>query len=261
MIRTKLAGAMLLLSSAAPLGAQADSTKRDRFFSWRDAAILEGFAIATVAAAPLDRSFALRLQNPDVQGNRLLRNTAVAVEQITDPGTVIIGISLYAYGRIHDNERAADLGLHGTEALIIGHQLASFMKGVVGRARPYLNIEDPHNYQFGRGFTDGSDYRAFPSGHTIAAFAVASAATSEVKRWWGTKAGWLVGSVLYTGAAAVGWSRMYDNKHWATDVLTGAAIGTFTGLKVVHYHHKTNPRSRLDRWLLEKPKSPAASAP
>ena len=92
-------------------------------------------------------------------------------------------------------------------------------------------------------------------------FRSAAAVTSEAKRWWGTKAGWLVGSVLYTGAAGVAWSRMYDNKHWATDVLTGAAIGTFTGLKVVHYHHKTNPNNRIDRWLLERPKPAAATEP
>lgn len=259
MISPRLTAALLLLANAGTLAAQADTTRRDRFFTWRDAAILEGFAIATVAAAPLDRRFAGRLQNRNVQENRFFRNAARTVEQITDPGSVIIGVGLYAYGRIRDNERAADLGLHGTEALFLGSQLAALMKGAVGRARPYQNIDDPHNYQFGRGFTGGSDYRAFPSGHATTAFAAAAAVTSEVKRWWGTKAGWLVGSVLYTGAAAVGWSRMYDNKHWATDVLTGAAIGTFTGLKVVHYHHKTNPRNRLDRWLLEKPK--AASAP
>ena len=59
-----------------------------------------------------------------------------------------------------------------------------------------------------------------------------------------------MGSVLYTGAAAVAWSRMYDNKHWATDVLTGAGIGTFIGLKVVHYHHYWNWNNRIDEKLL-----------
>jgi membrane-associated phospholipid phosphatase len=248
-LRTTLATALLLLASAGSLAAQADTTRRERFFSWRDASLLEAFAIATVSAAPLDRKFAARLQNQTVQQNRLLRNTAHTVEQITDPGSMIIGIGLYTYGRIWNKARVADLGLHGTEALVLGGQLAFVMKGIAGRARPYVNTDDPHNYSFMRGFKD-SDYRAFPSGHAISAFAAAAAVTSEAKRWWGTKAGWIVGSVLYTGAAGVAWSRMYDNKHWATDVLTGAAIGTFTGLKVVHYHHKTNPNNWIDRRLL-----------
>ena len=251
----------LLLAAMLPVGAQSDTTKRGSFFIWRDAAILGGFTIATAAAAPLDRSFADRLQHQSVQQNQLLRNTARTVEAIVDPGAMIIGVGLYTYGRLAHNHRAADLGLHGTEALVLGGQIALVMKGLVGRARPLVNTDDPHNYAFMRGFRGPDDYRAFPSGHATAAFAVAAAVTSETKRWWGTKAGWLVGSVLYTGAAGVAWSRMYDNKHWATDVLTGAAIGTFTGLKVVHYHHKTNPRNRIDRWLLGKPKPADVSDP
>jgi membrane-associated phospholipid phosphatase len=253
--------AAFMLAAANPLAAQADTAKRDGFFSWRDAALLEGFAIATVAAAPLDRSFASRLQAQTVQQNRFLRNTAHTVEQLTDPGSMIIGLGLYSYGRLAHKPKVADLGLHGTEALVIGGQLAFVMKGIAGRARPYVNTDDPHNYSFMRGFKESTDYKSFPSGHAIAAFAAASAVTSEAKRWWGTKGGWIVGSVLYTGAAAVAWSRMYDNKHWATDVLTGAAIGTFTGLKVVHYHHKTNPNNWIDRRLLETKKPVPASAP
>ena len=47
----------------------------------------------------------------------------------------------------------------------------------------------------------------------------------------------------------VGWSRMFNNQHWASDVITGAAIGTFSGLKVVHWHHQ-NPRNFIDRTFL-----------
>jgi hypothetical protein len=42
---------------------------------------------------------------------------------------------------------------------------------------------------------------------------------------------------------------MYHNKHWASDVLVGAAIGTFAGRKVVRWHH-SHPDNRVDRWLL-----------
>ena len=241
--------AALLLAAAWPLGAQADTTRRP-FFTWRDAAILEAFAIATVAAAPLDRSFAERLQNPDVQQSRALENLAVFVENVTDPGAYLIGISLYTYGRAAKKQRVADLGLHGTESLFIGQMLSYGLKGVFGRARPYVNTQDPHNYSAFRGFRgSGGHYRAFPSGHSIAAFAAAATVTSEAKRWWrGSE--WYVGPLMYGGAAAVGWSRMFDNKHWATDVLTGAAIGTFVGLKVVHYHHFWNWNNRLDEKLL-----------
>ena len=42
---------------------------------------------------------------------------------------------------------------------------------------------------------------------------------------------------------------MYSNKHWASDVIMGAAFGTFAGRKVVKYHH-SHPGNRVDKWLL-----------
>jgi hypothetical protein len=42
---------------------------------------------------------------------------------------------------------------------------------------------------------------------------------------------------------------MYNNKHWASDVITGALIGSFAGRKIVRYHH-SHPGNRIDKWLL-----------
>jgi membrane-associated phospholipid phosphatase len=46
----------------------------------------------------------------------------------------------------------------------------------------------------------------------------------------------------------VGLARMYDNKHWASDVALGAAVGTLSGISVVHYD-QTHPRNRVERWM------------
>jgi len=242
------AALLFLLAPHEPLRGQVDTVPHRPFFSWRDAAILEAFAIATVAVAPLDTRLAERLQNPNVLDNRNLKQLATVVENVTDPGAVIIGAGLYVYGRVAKKRRAADLGLHGTEALLVGAQVGNLIKGIAGRARPYKDITRPHDYKAFRGFGGGTDYRSFPSGHSIAAFAVASAVTSETKRWW-PRSVWFVAPVMYGGAWAVGWSRMFDNKHWASDVITGAAIGTFSGLKVVHWQH-SHPGNRLDRIFL-----------
>ena len=222
-----------------------DTTHHRPFFTWRDAALFEAFAIATVAIAPLDTRIANRLQDPAVQENNGMRQTAKFVRTVADPGSFLIGIGMYGYGRIAKNRRAADLGLHGTEALLVGAQMGNLMKGIVGRARPYLDVDRPHDYKAFRGFGGGGDYRSFPSGHTIAAFAAASAVTSETHMWW-PKSFWVIAPVMYGGAAVVGWSRMFNNKHWASDVLTGAAMGTFAGQKVVLLHHN-HPNNVIDR--------------
>ena len=47
----------------------------------------------------------------------------------------------------------------------------------------------------------------------------------------------------------VGLERLYNDKHWASDVILAAGIGTFSGLKIVKYNHE-HPNNRVDRVLL-----------
>lgn len=67
---------------------------------------------------------------------------------------------------------------------------------------------------------DGSDNRSFPSGHTATAFMTATMLAKE----YGHRSPWIsIGA--YTAASATGLMRMANNKHWLSDVLTGAGIG------------------------------------
>ena len=61
---------------------------------------------------------------------------------------------------------------------------------------------------------------------------------------------WYVGTAMYGGATLMGISRIYNNQHWASDVVGGAAIGTLIGLKVVNYTH-SHPGNRIDRKLIK----------
>jgi membrane-associated phospholipid phosphatase len=61
---------------------------------------------------------------------------------------------------------------------------------------------------------------------------------------------------MYGGASLVALSRMYNNAHWASDVVAGAAIGTIVGLKVVKFQH-SHPDNRIDRELLRANYEPA----
>jgi membrane-associated phospholipid phosphatase len=237
------------VSLSACLYAQVDTIDRPHaLFTWRDGLLAAGFAVGTVAIRPLDSRAAQSLQREQSQRNKLLQDAAVGFRTIAVPGSVIIGVSMYTAGRLAKNARVADLGLHGTEALFIGEGTASVLKGIVGRARPYVDTKNPNDYQLLRGFRNDSRYRSFPSGHTVAGFAAAAAVTAETSRWWPNSV-WYIAPAMYGGASLVGLSRMYNNRHWASDVIMGAAIGTFAGTKVVRYHH-THPGNRIDRWLL-----------
>lgn len=71
-------------------------------------------------------------------------------------------------------------------------------------------------YAVGRERPDGSDTRSFPSAHTASAF---SGASFLQRRY-----GWDIGLPAYLGATYVGWSRVYGDKHYVSDVLAGAAL-------------------------------------
>jgi membrane-associated phospholipid phosphatase len=67
---------------------------------------------------------------------------------------------------------------------------------------------------------DGSSYNSFPSGHTATAFMGAELMYQEYKDqsiWYGISG--------YVIAAGTGAFRMYNNRHWLTDVFAGAGIG------------------------------------
>ena len=217
-------------------------------FTYRDAVLAGSVVVVTVLARPFDEHYAERLQDSSTQANRKLQGLAKFVTRTVAPGAYLIGGTMYAAGRLSKDERLADLGWHGTEALMVGEVVAVVLKGTVGRQRPHVEPRDPNSFALFRGFGREDSYRSFPSGHATAAFAAAAAVSSETSRWW-PQTRWIIGPVLYGGAALAGVSRMYNNRHWASDVLIGAGIGTFAGLKVVRYHH-SHPGNRLDRWML-----------
>jgi membrane-associated phospholipid phosphatase len=172
----------------------------------------------------------------------------------------VIEGGLYTAGRLLHRKRAAEVGWHGTEALLLAAGVTNVLKSVVGRSRPFVSGDtNPHDFKFGGGF--GNDSRtSFPSGHATTAFALASAVASESRSKWPDKwwSAWLIGPALYGGATVVGVSRLYHNKHWASDVGLGAAIGTFSGIKVVQYTH-AHPDNVLDRIMLHTSVMPNAN--
>lgn len=119
----------------------------------------------------------------------------------------------------HRSDRAASL-VRIAEGTVAAGAAAGAVKLAVGRARPF---EAPGDQDVLRPF---SGYSSFPSGHTTLAFGLAAAIDKETGAKW-------VPWVVYPLAGLVGWSRVRDGKHWSSDVVAGAALGTWTARKVV----------------------------
>ena len=130
----------------------------------------------------------------------------------------------YLAGYLMDNRKAEESALLGLQSLVLASAAVHGLKRLSGRARPGDGLG--HDAFDGpQGFGSGGAQLSFPSGHTIAAFSVATVIASEYDNP-------IVQAAAYSLAAGVGWSRMYDDQHWATDVLVGAALGYGIG-KVV----------------------------
>jgi len=224
-----------------------DTARHQSLFTTADPWIMSAFVAGTAAMMPLDRTIARELQEPETQTSRVAKRSAQLFNTIGDPGTLVIGVGMYGVGRLAHLDRVADLGLHGTEAIIVSGGITAALKAVAGRERPnFAGVLDPGDFRVGRGLS--GDYASFPSGHTTAAFAAATVVTAETSRWW-PHSTWLVAPIMYGGASVVGMARLYSNAHWSSDVVLGAGIGTLTGLKVFRFNH-THAGNRLDRWLL-----------
>jgi membrane-associated phospholipid phosphatase len=98
------------------------------------------------------------------------------------------------------------------------------------------------------GRPDGSSNNSFPSGHTATAFAGAEFMRQEYRDesiWYGVAG--------YAVAAGTGLFRMYNNRHWLTDVAAGAGIGILS-TKIAYW---VNPY--LTRHLFGKGKNKSAT--
>jgi len=248
--RISIAAVATLGLFGSNVGAQTQdtiTTSKKPLFVWGDAVTAGAFALATVALAPIDRQLTASLQQPPRQTNRILRNGATIFRLFGQPGSLIVAAGMYGLGTADGQRRTQDLGLHALMAIALSTGETGVIKIVAGRARPRKNPDSARDFGLFRGLRD-DDYRSFPSGHTTSAFAFASTVASETQRWWpGTR--WVIGPIVYGGAALTGLSRIYNNEHWASDVMAGAALGTFAGIKIVRYQH-SHPNNYLDRKLL-----------
>jgi membrane-associated phospholipid phosphatase len=229
---------------AGAQNSRSDSTRATRAWITKGDALAGAVAVlSTMAMAPIDGRTARELQERQLQGNDDLQRTARQLAFLGGPGPFLVGAGLFAAGRISRAPRLANAGLHMTEAVLLAASVTGLGKGVFGRALPNVDVNNPDDFQFGRGFHEGNGpFVSFPSGHTAASFAMATVVTDEVDQWHPGMAR-IIGPIAYGGAGLVGLARMYQNVHWASDLPLAAAIGTWSGLTVIARSHRNAKQS------------------
>lgn len=135
----------------------------------------------------------------------------------------------YLGGLIAHDARAQETAVDGLIASgLAAGVITPLLKEVVGRTRPsaHQGTYDFHPF---------SGSASFPSGEATQAFAVASVISAEYPHVW-------VEVVSYGLAGMVGFARMRENAHFASDVLAGALIGNGVGRAVVRINRRLRAR-------------------
>ncbi len=146
--------------------------------------------------------------------NRIFSSTATTAVIIAVPA------GFYGVGLITHDVKAQKTALLAGEAVADAEILTTVLKKATLRERPSSIAP---NGIFGDSWFEGGNHftktGSFPSGHTIAAFSVATVVARRYgrHRW--------VPWVAYGTAAAIGFSRMTLSSHYATDVFAGAVFG------------------------------------
>lgn len=163
-----------------------------------------------------------------VQGERgSTLDTAADIGSVVGNPLLHLGIAgaVYGGGVLAESPEWRETGAMLGEAAILADATSFILKQAIGRGRPFAT-GDKGSF---RPFQFKSDYDSLPSMHTASSFAMASVLASESESM-GTKA------LYYAAATFVGFSRIYEDKHWASDIILGAAIGELCGRVVTNRH-------------------------
>lgn len=122
-------------------------------------------------------------------------------------------VSAFIGAKIADAPKVALTAGTMTEALALTQVFTIALKYATQRTRP-----------------DGSNNLSFPSGHASSSFAIATV----VQVFYGP----LYGIPSYAIATMIALSRLDKNKHFASDTVAGALLGTLIGLGTAQFHKK-----------------------
>jgi membrane-associated phospholipid phosphatase len=119
-------------------------------------------------------------------------------------------------GYLSKNKKWQHFALDNLQAQLFTGGITWVIKELTHRARPETGKD---NYAWYGPFNGGGN-QSFFSGHTSLTFSTATMIfLHSGKKWW-------VGLLGYGTASAVGISRMQQQKHWGSDVVAGALVGT-----------------------------------
>ena len=174
-----------------------------------------GAAAALVFSGDLDRKF-----SDDLREQRPIGKTGEDLGSVLGSPEVLFGLTgaTYLLGDSLRAPRVRKVGEVALESLSLAGVGTAILKGVTQRERP-----------------DGSNNLSFPSLHAAGSFSVAASLYEDY--------GIGVSLPAFLMAGFISFARMQEGKHFVSDTIFGAALGTLTGLAVGKLHRAPKERS------------------
>jgi hypothetical protein len=213
-----VSGALLAASLLAPLpglAAQeppADSANARRparkILSWAE---LAGITALAGAAFSSDQSLRNRIADPHDRLGRTLSDLGNGLGDgaVVYPSLLAVAVS----GKLLGKPGMQKTGTRALQSTLLAGAAALALKSGIGRQRPDASGDNAYVFQPFQ-FHDIS----LPSGHAAVAFALATSLARETGDRW-------TDAAFFAAATLTAYSRMHDDKHWASDVILGAGIG------------------------------------
>jgi membrane-associated phospholipid phosphatase len=168
-------------------------------------------ALGALTIAVVDQPAREWTQDPEHRSNTA-DDVADAVRRFGQwEGMVLVTGGLVVSGLVAKQPQLLHSGLRVGASILLTGVVTQGAKLAFGRVRP-SSSDDPWDFQ------PFSGSKSMWSGHTAIAFAMATSLSQDIDRTWATVA-------LYALATGTAWSRVYDNEHWVSDVVVGAAAG------------------------------------
>ena len=182
--------------------------------SWIPTAAVLGTTAGLVALDPVESGYFRRTST--FHGfNSIFTGNATSL------GTIAAPLSLYVIGLARKDSKMRQTALLAGEAVADAEIVTTVLKDATSRLRP-ADVPPRGNFSDTWFEGGGSTLRgngSFPSGHTIAAFSIATVIARRYgnHRW--------VPYAAYGMAAVVGFSRLSLSAHFLSDVFMGGALG------------------------------------
>jgi membrane-associated phospholipid phosphatase len=178
---------------------------------------------------------------PSYEDGQWAQDTSDLLLSLNMAFPLLVDSLVVSYWYRRSPEVAGQTALIAVEAMAFGSMVQGLTAAGAGRERPYgrdcgtkVDADLPE-------CSTNVRYRSYFSGHTTLGFASAGVTCTNhaVHGLFGDPLadGMACGATL-TSATAIGLLRIVSQKHYITDVLTGAAVGTMSGLGIpwlLHY--------------------------